>query len=82
MGGKCIWDRERDTVVSFNMKTEEVGVSVQVFFVYIEDTEEPSEHVNSSDHLEEQSDHTNSIELEEAVSFLQARKIEKRTGIA
>ena len=72
MGGKCIWDRKRDAVVSFNMKTEEMGVSLQVFFVFIEDTEEPS--VNSSGHLEEQSDHANSIELEEAASFLQARR--------
>jgi len=43
IGAKCTWDLSRDTVVNVNYDTQRHNVSLQVFFVYINDDEDEDE---------------------------------------
>lgn len=40
IGAKCTWDTSRDTVVSVNYDTQKHNVSLQIFFVSINDEED------------------------------------------
>ena len=37
---RACWDNERDTVVSVNINSERLNLSLQVFFIYIDDSDE------------------------------------------